>query len=216
MFIASGSGTQFEIWNDVFMQYHKQADGSYVPLDRRCVDTGMGLERTIAILDGKSSVYETELFRPLIAEIERISDARYGSDPAVDRSIRIICDHAKAAVFILGDEQWVAPSNLGRGYVLRRLIRRAQRHGHKLRLEQTFLRRPAQVAIDMYAAAYPQLGANAERIIAELNAEEERFLVTLRRGEHEFTKLLRNLDSTQTISGRAAFRLYDTFGFRWN
>ena len=202
-----------EVWNDVFMQYHKQADGSYARLKRRCVDTGMGLERMIAILQGKRSVYETELFVPLIEEIEQLSAVRYGDNADTDRSIRIICDHIKAATFILGDEQWVAPSNLGRGYVLRRLIRRAQRHGHKLRLERTFLRKPAQVVIDMYAGVYPQLRANAGRLLNELNAEEERFLVTLRRGENEFEKLLHKMDAGGAISGRAAFRLYDTFGF---
>ncbi|MCD6396875.1 MAG: alanine--tRNA ligase, partial [Spirochaetaceae bacterium] len=122
-------GKYFEIWNDVFMQYNKQEDGTYVSMNRKCVDTGMGIERTVAMLQGKSSVYETAVFSGLIAKIEDLSGINYGNDGNNDTSIRIIVDHCRTSVFILGDEQGVKPSNLGQGYILRRLIRRAIRHG---------------------------------------------------------------------------------------
>jgi alanyl-tRNA synthetase len=208
-------GKWLEIWNDVFMQYAKQPDGSFTELERRCVDTGMGIERTIAVLQGKKSVYETELFTPILAKIGEISGATYGKDDEQDISIRIIADHVRAATHILGDEAGVAPSNVGAGYILRRLIRRAVRHGRKLGLTEPFLARIAQVVIDMYADVYSSIDRKREEILSELTAEEERFLETLRKGEHEFEKLLPNLEKNpkRVIPGRVAFRLYDTYGF---
>ena len=143
-----GCGKYVEIWNDVFMQYRKEQDGSYNVLQRRCVDTGMGIERTVAMLQGKKSVYETEIFTPLITAIETITGYRYGSDAERDISVRIICDHIRAATVILGDPKAVVPSNVGAGYVLRRIIRRAVRHGRKLGIEGTFLAVPARVVIE--------------------------------------------------------------------
>jgi alanyl-tRNA synthetase len=208
-------GKFMEVWNDVFMQYNKQSDGSFAELSRKCVDTGMGIERTIAILQGKKSVYETELFTPLIEKMEAISGARYGADPEGDTSFRIICDHVKAASFILGDERGVVPSNVGQGYILRRLIRRAVRHGRKLGMSAEFLRQPARLVVEMYQDAYPELKANQERIETELVGEEEKFFSTLQKGEREFEKLLPEIRSkgTNTIPGELAFHLYDTFGF---
>lgn len=208
-------GKYIEIWNDVFMQYNKLKDGSYEKLIRTCVDTGMGIERTVAMLNGKKSVYETEIFVPFIRAVEAVSDKKYGSDEVVDTSIRIICDHVRAAAFILGDQKAVAPSNVGAGYVLRRLIRRAVRHGKKLGIEGVFLGKIAQVAIDMYKDPYPEIGQNAQFILSELLKEEEKFLHTLQKGEAEFEKLIPNLlKNTQKImSGRLAFKLYDTYGF---
>ncbi len=208
-------GKYMEVWNDVFMQYNKKTDGSFDELSRKCVDTGMGIERTVAILQGKKSVYETELFTPLIARMEEISGISYGRDSATDTSFRIICDHLKAASFVLGDERGVAPSNLGQGYILRRLIRRAVRHGRKLGLNAEFLRKPAELVVAMYQDAYPELGENRERIEAELVGEEEKFFATLQKGEREFEKLLPEIasGSTGVIPGEVAFRLYDTFGF---
>jgi alanyl-tRNA synthetase len=208
-------GKYIEIWNDVFMQYSKQKDGSYKKLERKCVDTGMGIERTVAMLSGKKSVYETEIFTPFIKSVEAVSGKKYGINEADDVSIRIICDHARAAAFILGDSKGVTPSNVGAGYVLRRLIRRAVRHGRKLGVDGVFLGTVAQVSIDMYAEPYPEIGEKADFILAELKAEEEKFLVTLQKGEAEFDKMLPNLlkNPQKVMSGRLAFKLYDTYGF---
>lgn len=208
-------GKYLEIWNDVFMQYNKQADGSYLPLARTCVDTGMGVERTIAILQGKRSVYDTEVFQPIIRSIVQLCGVNYGAAEATDRSIRIIADHIRTATFILGDENPTAPSNVAQGYVLRRLIRRAMRHGRKLGLEGAFLGQPANVVIELYSPVYPTLARGAAFILDELSKEEERFLKTLSNGEREFEKLLPNLlkGAKKIIPGRVAFRLYDTYGF---
>ncbi len=208
-------GKYLEIWNDVFMQYNKNADGTFAPMERRCVDTGMGVERTIAVLQGKRSVYDTEVFRPIIAEIEALTGRTYGRDTDDDRSIRIIADHVRTATFILGDENPTVPSNMAQGYVLRRLIRRAMRHGRKLGLEGEFLVKPARVVIETYRDPYTLLKRQAETIIAEIAAEEERFLKTLQNGEREFEKMLPNLrkGNRGEIPGRLAFKLYDTYGF---
>ncbi|HPS43506.1 MAG TPA: alanine--tRNA ligase [Treponemataceae bacterium] len=208
-------GKYIEIWNDVFMQYNKQKDGSYLKLDRKCVDTGMGIERTVAMLSGKKSVYETEIFIPFIQAVEKVSGKKYGANNADDVSIRIICDHARAATFILGDAKGVTPSNVGAGYVLRRIIRRAVRHGRKLGIDGVFLGTVAQVAIDMYKGPYPEIGEKAAFVLEELKAEEEKFLVTLQKGEAEFEKMLPNLlkNPQKIMSGRLAFKLYDTYGF---
>ena len=211
-------GKYFEIWNDVFMQYNKKADGSYELLARPCVDTGMGIERTVAMLQGKKSVYEIEAFTPILKVLESITGKTYGvssSDAEIDRSFRIIADHIRAAAFILGDPKAVLPSNIGAGYVLRRLIRRAVRHGKKLGIEGLFLSMPAQAVIDIYKESYPELLENAGRIFEELEREEKKFLETLQKGEHEFEKILPNLlkNPDKTMPGRLAFKLYDTYGF---
>lgn len=210
-----GCGKYFEIWNDVFMQYRKTADGRYVPLERKCVDTGMGIERTIAMIQHKDSVYETEVFTPIIEEIEKLCSKRYGREEGSDVSIRIIADHIRTSVFILGDPKGVHPSNLGQGYILRRLIRRAVRHGRKLGIEGFFLSGLVDAVIGVYGEAYPELPEHAETIQHELHAEEERFSTTLIKGEHEFEKMLPNLlkGKNRVIPGRLAFKLYDTYGF---
>jgi len=208
-------GKYLEIWNDVFMQYNKNAEGRYIPLERTCVDTGMGVERTIAVLNGKDSVYDTELFVPVIKALEELSGLKFGEDPVKDSSIRILADHIKASVFILGDEQGVKPSNLGQGYILRRLIRRAIRHGRKISLSGLFLAKVAAEVIGIYREIYPELERNRSVILSELTLEEERFLRTLQKGEHEFEKMVPNLlkNPAKIIPGRLAFRLYDTYGF---
>ncbi|MGP1459185.1 MAG: alanine--tRNA ligase [Treponema sp.] len=204
-----------EIWNNVFMQYNRIDEKTLQPLPKRNVDTGMGLERTNCILQGKTSVYLTEVFQPIIRSIEEIARCTYGSDEEKDKSIRIIADHTRAAVFILGDQKGITPSNVGAGYVLRRLIRRAVRHGRKLGIENTFLTRVAEAVIENFTIAYPELLQNRDKICAELTAEENKFRETLRKGEAEFQKLLPNLmkNPKKEIPGRVAFRLYDTFGF---
>jgi len=210
-------GKWLEIWNDVFMQYNKNAEGKYIPLSRKCVDTGMGIERTVTILNGKSSVYDTEIFAPIIAAVEAAVGYKYGTDSEKDRSLRIICDHTRASTFVLGDPKAVSPSNVGAGYVLRRLIRRAVRHGRKLAGREIIplLSPIAAVIIEKFKGPYPELTENKAYITEELNEEEERFMETLQKGEHEFEKLLPDLlkDPKKIMDGRLAFKLYDTYGF---
>jgi len=204
-----------EIWNDVFMQYNKSVTGEYELLPKPNVDTGMGVERTITILQGKTSVYETELFTPIIEALEKITSHSYGTDEVKDTSIRIIADHVKTACFILGDDLGVTPSNLGQGYVLRRLIRRAVRQGRKLGLTEPFLKAPAQAVFQVYEGVYDEVVGRSEMILNELHREEEKFLKTLVHGEMEFEKILPNLlkGNKGQIPGRIAFKLYDTYGF---
>lgn len=208
-------GKYFEIWNDVFMQYNKTAEGSYPPLKQKTVDTGMGVERTCAMLQGKKNVYEIETFLPIIRAVEQVSGAHYGADIESDRSIRIITDHIRAATFILGDDKSVKPSNLGQGYILRRLIRRAIRHARKLGIERDFLSAAARACIEAQMEAYPELERHRDTVLAELEREEAKFLQTLQKGEHEFEKMLPNLlkNPKRIVPGRVAFRLYDTYGF---
>ena len=208
-------GKFIEVWNDVFMQYNKTADGKYPPLAQKTVDTGMGVERTLAMIQGKKTVFETELFWPIIEHLQKITGKQYGSDTAVDTSFRIIADHLRSSVFIIGDDRGVKPSNLGQGYILRRLIRRTIRHGRKLGLEGSFLGTLALDVIAINEGFYPELRERAEMITTELGLEEERFSETLQKGEKEFEKLLPNLlkNPQKIIPGRVAFRLYDTYGF---
>ncbi len=208
-------GKYIEVWNDVFMQYNKTVDGKYLPLAQKTVDTGMGVERTLAMIQGKKTVFETELFWPIIEHLQKITGKQYGSDTVVDTSFRIIADHLRSSVFIIGDDRGVKPSNLGQGYILRRLIRRTIRHGRKLGLEGRFLGTLALDVITINEEFYSELRERAEMITAELGLEEERFSETLQKGEKEFEKLLPNLmkNPQKIIPGRVAFRLYDTYGF---
>jgi alanyl-tRNA synthetase len=208
-------GKWLEIWNDVFMQYNKNPAGEYIPLSRKCVDTGMGIERTITIMNGKDSVYNTEIFFPIITEIESCCGCIYGENSEIDRSIRIIADHIRSAVFILGDPKAVSPSNVGAGYVLRRLIRRAVRHGLKISGGGIGISRIAAVVVEHFKSPYPELAENYNAILTELEKEQVKFMETLNKGEHEFKKLLPNLqkDPRKIIPGRIVFKLYDTYGF---
>ena len=217
--VGSNKGTDsanwMEIWNNVFMQFNRKDEKTLEPLPKQNVDTGMGLERTNCILQGKTSVYLTEVFEPIIKKIEELSSYKYGSDQEKDKSVRIIADHSRAATFILGDQRGVTPSNLGAGYVLRRLIRRAVRHGMKLGIEKAFLAQIAEAVVGNFKNAYPELEQNKDKIAKELSAEEDKFRETLKKGEAEFQKLLPNLmkNPKKEISGKVAFRLYDTFGY---
>ena len=208
-------GKYFEIWNDVFMGYRKEKDGTYHEMERKCIDTGMGIERTVAVLQGKKSVYETEVFQPIIHAIEDLCSKKYGENEEDDISIRIISDHIRTSVFILGDQKGVAPSNVGQGYILRRLIRRAVRHGKKLGIDHEFLSSIAEVVLSLYSKPYPELEEHRAFIMEELAKEEDKFSQTLAKGEREFEKMLPNLmkGNSRIISGRLAFKLYDTYGF---
>ena len=204
-----------EIWNNVFMEFNRVDERTLVRLPAQNVDTGMGLERTVCILQGKKSVYDTEAFGPIIEAIEKLAGYSYRSDGEKDRSLRIIADHIRTATFILGDPKAVMPSNVGAGYVLRRIIRRAVRHGRKLGIEGAFLASPAAAVVDNFSGPFPELAQNRARVLEELSREEEKFLETLQKGEHEFEKMLPNLlkNPQRIMSGRLAFKLYDTYGF---
>lgn len=206
-------GRFVEIWNDVFMEYFKNADGTFSPLAQKNVDTGMGLERMTMMLQDAPTVFETDLFRPIISAIETRSGKRYEESPEITRAMRIIADHVKAAAFILGDSRGVSPSNVDQGYVLRRLIRRAVRYGKQLGLDGTFVSEIARVVIAEYSAAYPELSANEERILHEFGAEETKFAATLQRGLGEAKKIADQYATVSEIPGDVAFNLYETFGF---
>ncbi len=210
---ACDCGKYLEIWNDVFMQYNKLADGSFEPLKQCNVDTGMGLERTIGVLQGVKSVYDTDLFRPIVAAVEALSGLKYGEDQGLLKAFRVVSDHIRTATFILGDEKGVTPSNVDQGYVLRRLIRRAVRFGRQLSMPSGFTARIAEVIVDSYQQVYPELQRNRERIVSELIKEEERFSQTVEKGIKEFSRLADALAPGGKIEGAAAFRLYDTFGY---
>ncbi len=196
---ACSCGRYLEIWNDVFMQYNKQADGTFLPLAKRNVDTGMGLERTVCVLGGKSSVYETDAFVNILGRIAELSGKTYGSSPEVTRAFRIIADHMRTSTFILGDDRGVSPSNTDQGYILRRLIRRAVRYGMQLGLTEGFTCEIAQVIINQYKTAYPELERNSAFVLEQLRLEEERFTRTLRQGEKEFDKVYNNAVATRTL-----------------
>lgn len=204
-----------EIWNDVFMQYNKTSEGTFVPLAQQNVDTGLGLERVSAILQGVPTIFETDLFVPIMAKIAELRGHSV-SDSEEDRlSARIIADHLRAATFILADPRSVRPSNTDQGYVLRRLIRRAVRHGIKLGLPEFFTVKIADVVIQTYKDVYPELERTFDFIRAELQKEEDKFHSALDQGEREFDKMLIRLqaEGSRLLTGDMVFHLYDTYGF---
>ncbi len=217
--VGSNKGTDsanwMEIWNNVFMQFNRIDEKTLEPLPKKNVDTGMGLERTNCILQGKTSVYLTEVFEPIIKIIENLSGYKYGTNEEKDCSVRIIADHSRSATFILGDQKGVTPDRVGAGYVLRRLIRRAVRHGMKLGIEKDFMSEVAEVVVENFKNAYPELEQNKEKITSELAKEEAKFRVTLKKGEAEFQKMLPNLNKNpkKIISGKVAYNLYETYGY---
>ncbi len=206
----SENGRLVEIWNNVFMQYFKNQDGTFTPLSQKNVDTGMGLERVLMSLYGLESVYDTGIFDGAIKVLENLSGLSYKGDK--QRSFRIICDHIRTATFILGDERAVTPSNTDQGYVLRRIIRRMIRHIKALGINDNILKELSQAIIDYYKGFYTELETSKNFIFAELEREEVLFNKTLNHGIKEFEKLVSRLEN-QTIEGTDAFRLFDTFGF---
>jgi alanyl-tRNA synthetase len=202
-----------ELWNLVFMQFNRNSDGKVHPLAKPCIDTGMGLERISAVLQGVRSNFETDLFIPIIKEIENLSSTAYGRDPKSDISIRVIADHSRAVTFLINDG--VLPSNEGRGYVLRRIMRRAMRHGKRLGIQGPFLHQTSSKVVNLMEDAYPELRESEDFVSKVIKSEEERFSETLDSG----LKILREeMDQLQKkgskiLSGEVAFRLYDTFGF---
>ena len=209
-------GKYTELGNDVFMQYEKHHDGHLTPLKQKNVDTGGGLERILAFLNGTRDVYRVDLFAPVIAYIEKVSGTKYEEDEKLTRSMRILADHIRTSVMLIGDEAKLLPSNVGAGYVLRRLIRRAVRHGRMLNLKTEDLLTIAQMYIDdIYAESYPLLVKNKEFVLSELKKEIDRFESTLENGMKEFKKILeqKKEEKSVEIDGKSAFYLYDTFGF---
>lgn len=218
-------GKFLEIWNDVFMEFKANADKTIEPLKQKNVDTGMGLERSLCVLNGVKSVFDTEIFQPTIKMLEKLSGLSYADDK-LKPSFRIIADHLRTSTIMLGDEKGIVPSNIGQGYVLRRLIRRAIRHMKNLNIGAGHLGEIADLYIDYFKQDYPELDLNREKVKTELNKEEEKFLKTLELGNKEFEKVVNGIErknqfmagkpgfvpETQ-INGKSAFRLYDTFGF---
>ena len=209
---ACDCGKYLEIWNDVFMQFEKHADGTYTKLKQKNVDTGMGLERTLSILNGVPTVYDTDVFDGAKAEIEALTGKKYGESEDVTRAFRIILDHVRTATFMLGDQKGVTPSNVDQGYVLRRVIRRAVRFGRQLGLQHGKLSAIAEKFVEKYKNVYPELKQNEQRIITELNKEEDKFSKALEDGLKEFNKVVSHIEGS-VFPGKTAFRLFDTFGF---
>ena len=209
-------GKYTEVGNDVFMQYEKHHDGHLTPLKQQNVDTGWGLERNLAFLNGTSDVYKIDIFAPVIEMLEKASGIKYLSDEKSTRSMRIVADHIRTSVMLIGDEAKLLPSNTGAGYILRRLIRRAVRHARTIGIKTEDLIAIAANYIDVsYKKSYPLLLENRSFILDELKKEIARFESTLENGEKEFNKILNNAKaaSKNKIEGKDAFYLYDTFGF---
>ena len=209
-------GKYTELGNDVFMQYEKLKDGKLIPLKQKNVDTGWGLERNLAFLNGTKDVYKTDLFAPVITYIEKVSGHKYEADEKSSKSMRILADHTRTSVMLIGDEAKLVPSNAGAGYVLRRLIRRAIRHARALGLKKENILEIATIYIDeIYKESYANLTANRSFVLEELTKEIDRFESTLENGMKEFKKILDTVkaEGKKVIEGRDAFYLYDTFGF---
>ena len=202
-----------EIWNLVFMQFERKSDGSLIALPKPSIDTGAGLERITAIMQGKRNNFDTDLFSGLITEGARIAGIKYGSTPASDVSLRVMADHARATAFLIADG--VIPSNEGRGYVLRRIMRRAIRHGYRLGIKEQFLHNLCGVLIKEMSSDYPELEQSSELIRKVSLAEEEGFRQTLKEGlrllDEEFDRMMKS--GEKVVAGEAVFKLHDTFGF---
>ncbi len=202
-----------ELWNNVFMQYNTTADGTRTPLPKPSVDTGMGLERLVLLMQGARTMYETDLYQPIIARAAELAGIAYGTDPIQDKSLRVIADHVRGSVFLIGDG--VLPGNEGRSYVLRRVLRKAIRHGHLLGIKTEFMADLARVVIEQFGGAYPELLERQGQVTKVIAYEEASFGRTIATGMTRLHALVSEmLESGQTvIPGEEAFRLYDTYGF---
>ena len=205
-------GKYLEIWNNVFMEYFQPVNEPLRPLAKRNVDTGMGLERTIATLQGAESVYDTDAFTNILAKISELSGKNHRDNAETIRAFRIVADHIRTSTFMLGDPRGVTPSNVDQGYILRRLIRRALRYAMQLGMPENSLGKIAEVVIEDYGNVYPELEENRKHIVMELDAEEARFQRTLTNGMREFERIKGKFENG-VIDGKNAFRLFDTFGF---
>ena len=209
---GTAAGRYLEIWNLVFMQYDRDASGQLTPLPNPSIDTGAGVERISAVLQGVDSNYDTDLFRPIIEAAADLSRVRYGRDPEKDVSLRVISDHLRAVSFLLADG--VIPSNEGRGYVLRRILRRAVRHGMRLGFEEPFLHKLVPVLGEVMGSAYLELAATRQASVSTVKTEEEKFLSTVASGARQVQEEIERLrpDGKATLPGAMVFRLYDTYG----
>ncbi len=209
---ACSCGAFLEIWNDVFMAYNKLSDGTYANLKQKNVDTGMGLERTLCVLNGKESVFDTDLFEGALNKIEELTGINYNKDESTKKAFRVILDHIRTSVFMIGDERGIVPSNVDQGYILRRILRRAIRFSRQINLKEEGLLEVAKVYIEKYKDVYPELLKNSEKIQSEISKEYQKFTRTLEGGLKEFEKTVNRLNG-DTIDGQTAFHLFDTFGF---
>jgi alanyl-tRNA synthetase len=209
---GTGADPEIEIWNNVFMEFERSADGTLAPLPAPSIDTGMGLERMTAVIQAKDSNYDTDVFAPLLRFTGDLAGVRYGGNTETDVSMRVVADHARATIFLIADG--VIPSNEWRGYVLRKIMRRAMRHGQHLGLNEPFLHRLVGVLAGEMGDAYPQLRTERERVEKTILAEEHRFEAVLTDGLPRLEAEIRSALTApaRVLSGEAAFRLYDTFG----
>lgn len=210
-----------EIWNDVFVQYNKNAEGKYEVLSQKNVDTGMGMERTLVVFNNYADAFQIDTFWPLIQKIQEISGHEYVEGGEITKSMRIVADHVRTATMIMGDNKKIAPSNVDQGYIVRRLIRRAVRHGRQLGIKENFCSQIAEEVIKIFADVYPEVVKNKEFVLNEMAKEESKFRNTIEQGLKEFEKLVAGFRMAfektgklvNEISGKQAFKLYDTFGF---
>ncbi len=208
---ACHCGKYVEIWNNVFMEYNKNSDGSFEPLQNKNVDTGMGMERVLTIMNDKDNVYDTELFIPVMNKLKSLTDIPYSDETKSD--FRILCEHSRAIAFILGDPKHIAPSNSEQGYILRRLIRRAIRLIKKYGFHENILYDLVNVIIQQYKEVYNELGDNQNFILEQIEKESCLFRKTLDSGLKKAERYFGSLQENELLSGELAFRLYDTFGF---
>jgi alanyl-tRNA synthetase len=206
-----------EIWNNVFMQYNKIIENKYELLKQQNVDTGMGLERILAVVNEMADNYQTDLFKKIINKIEQLSNKKYGVNNEITKAMRIVADHIKAATFIIGDDRAITPSNTNQGYIVRRLIRRAIRYGKQLDIDQTsWTKEIAKIVVYDYTDVYQELQKNINRVIEQLEQEEIKFKKTLEQGLSQFDKLLKlkiKNEKLKIIKGKDAFNLFQTYGF---
>lgn len=231
-----------EIWNDVFMQYFKKEDGTYEPLKQKNVDTGMGLERTLVVLNGLNDVFQIDTFWPIIEKIQEISGHKYNENPEITKAMRVVGDHLRTATVIMGDNHKISPSNVDQGYIVRRLIRRAIRHGRDLGITENFCAKISAEVVKIFANIYPEIGHNQEFVLSEMDKEETKFRNTLISGERilekaykeqrndELSKLIgvekvdMSVDESMSeeygkwqidalLSGDTAFELYTSHGY---
>jgi len=195
-----------EIGNDVLMQYEKQGKNKYIPAKQKNIDNGTGFERLLTVMNGVDDIFKTDLFEPIIKKIEKLSGKNYGDDEEVTKSMRIIADHIRSAIFIMADEAGIVPSNVDQGYVVRKLIRRAIRHGRMIGIQGNFTDKIGEVVIKIMKDVYPELEKNKKFVLDNLELEEEKFTKTLQQGLKEFNKL-------DSVDGKQAFDLFQTYGF---
>ncbi len=219
--VATDKNNWLEIWNDVFMQYNRTAADAFETLAKKNVDTGMGLDRTVRVLNSYADIFQIDTFWPIIQKIEAVSGHEYVENKDVTRSMRIIADHIRTATMIIGDDKGIAPSNVDQGYIVRRLIRRAVRHGRLLGIKENFCDQIASEVIAIFAEVYPELVRNKDFVTTEMAGEESKFRNTVEQGLKEFARLIGGFQLgfqktgqiTKEISGKQAFKLYDTYGF---